>query len=473
MQNKLLVCVPHPDDELNIIGQILPSVIEAQWECYICFSTNGDALPWNGKYRLQEALGSLALFGVRESNVFFLGYPDSRNAEHIYHTKNGEVVLSSSGSACASTVLSDHVCLSEAQHGKPRLNTRQSFYNDLYELIGLVRADVIVSVDYDWHPDHRALSLLMEEVLGDYCLKNVDYSPMLLKKFAYTSCWEGPKDYYSFLPSLPPPDSSSPFELDNPAYSWSERVILHPHKSTITRNFFNNRMYRAARLHKSQVTWPYMLRVCNSDVVYWLRRTDNLLFQSELNVSSGDKRALRDMKYFDTNSICDELSECQFCQYGWYPDPTDDKKLVSMGFSRQVSLSQIVLCESIGNKSEIELMELTADGEPVLKIQDLDHFGKRTVYLFKEPVKCMRLELRIVRFSGKRPGLNSIELFSEPDDVYLRKSQFIEDVDKRSFAPPEPLTAWYLGLGIVSRISSVLSRFRQCARKWRFAKNES
>lgn len=38
----VLILVPHQDDEVNIAGQIIPSIVEEGLECRICFTTNGD-----------------------------------------------------------------------------------------------------------------------------------------------------------------------------------------------------------------------------------------------------------------------------------------------------------------------------------------------------------------------------------------------------------------------------------------------
>ena len=39
---RVLVLVPHADDEVNAAGAILPAFAAMGADCYICYSTNGD-----------------------------------------------------------------------------------------------------------------------------------------------------------------------------------------------------------------------------------------------------------------------------------------------------------------------------------------------------------------------------------------------------------------------------------------------
>ncbi len=89
--------------------------------------------------------------------------------------------------------------------------------------------DVLVVVDFDYHPDHRSTSLMFEEVMGEILKTKNDYRPVVLIKFAYTGVWDGPKDYYKTpreVTCLPPKElvNDNRFELDVPAYSWNNRI---------------------------------------------------------------------------------------------------------------------------------------------------------------------------------------------------------------------------------------------------------
>ena len=84
MHRRVLVLVPHQDDELNIAGQILPTFLNAGYECKICFSTNGDGFKSNGTVRLKEAMEVADNLGVGRDNLVFLGFDDSMGPDHPY-----------------------------------------------------------------------------------------------------------------------------------------------------------------------------------------------------------------------------------------------------------------------------------------------------------------------------------------------------------------------------------------------------
>ena len=73
-ENKsVLVIVPHEDDEINLMGGLLPLLVEKNMDVNICFVTNGDfEVP--GELRIAEAISALQCLGISSDKVFFLGY---------------------------------------------------------------------------------------------------------------------------------------------------------------------------------------------------------------------------------------------------------------------------------------------------------------------------------------------------------------------------------------------------------------
>ena len=73
---KVLVFVPHEDDEINVAGSVMYDYVQKGAEVYCVFTTNGDYSFW-AKTRMQEAWQSLQILGVQ--HVLFLGYGDTSN----------------------------------------------------------------------------------------------------------------------------------------------------------------------------------------------------------------------------------------------------------------------------------------------------------------------------------------------------------------------------------------------------------
>lgn len=73
---KVLVIVPHEDDEINVAGSVMYSYVQKGADVYCAFTTNGDYSFW-ARTRMHEAWRSLQTLGVQ--HVVFLGYGDTSN----------------------------------------------------------------------------------------------------------------------------------------------------------------------------------------------------------------------------------------------------------------------------------------------------------------------------------------------------------------------------------------------------------
>lgn len=333
---RILVLVPHQDDEINIAGQIIPSLIEEGMDCRICFSTNGDYREEDGAIRAKEAVSVAEFLGVPSKNVVFLGYPNYDEARHLYDFPNE--IFRSFGHDKAYGYLDGWSCWSSARTEGPRALTRESVVADIVDVIVSFLPDVILCVDFDAHPDHRSLSLFFDEAMDRLLQARRGYKPLVLKSFAYATLWNGPRDYYEFAETVRPSSlpKTWPFELENPNYLWKERVRLSPNPKTLTPGCKGNLVYEAYRRYPSQVAWPHYRSVCNADVVCWLRRTDNLLFGAKVNATSGDVQRLGGFKRFDVRSVCVPLEDIEFLPIGWKPEDTDVTPSLKIVFSEPV-----------------------------------------------------------------------------------------------------------------------------------------
>lgn len=100
MKQKVLLIVPHQDDELFVGGGLFRTLATCgDFEAYVVYMTNGDFFPHEAKVRLREALHVLNGFcGVEESHVFFLGYGDGwKEGGHIYHQEGEKPLVSMAG----------------------------------------------------------------------------------------------------------------------------------------------------------------------------------------------------------------------------------------------------------------------------------------------------------------------------------------------------------------------------------------
>ena len=75
---NVLVLVPHEDDEINLMRDLLVSLQNCGATVYVAYTTNGDySVPANVRYK--EAIESLRILGISKEQIIFLGYGDSFN----------------------------------------------------------------------------------------------------------------------------------------------------------------------------------------------------------------------------------------------------------------------------------------------------------------------------------------------------------------------------------------------------------
>ena len=75
---RVLILAPHPDDEINIAGNMILNMAAAKAEIFVAYSTNGD-FENPAEVRAQEAVDALKILGVPRDKIIFLGYGDGHN----------------------------------------------------------------------------------------------------------------------------------------------------------------------------------------------------------------------------------------------------------------------------------------------------------------------------------------------------------------------------------------------------------
>ena len=417
LNKKYLIIVPHPDDEINVAGQLMYQLTQSNNDVHVLFTTNGDYYRYQGEKRLQEAINALNVLGVREENIIFMGYGDDWKGEkHIYNEKE-EIVMESMGGCKQTYGLETHPDYRFMKSGYHHKYQRKNYKQDMMDVILDILADVLVVVDFDWHPDHRSTSLMFEEVMGEILKSKSDYKPVVLKKFAYAGVWDGPKDYYKIpkeATRLPPKElvNDTGFELDIPVYQWEDRIRFQAPEKTQTLFIRQNMIYKAAKQHKTQCVRFRIDRICNADITYWLRRTDSLSYQAKIAVSSGNPIFLNDFKFVDCPNIKTKQKGIKiFGDCVWTPDKTDREKTVTFFFQNAVQVSCLSFYENFSMENHIKNGMIQFDNGFCAETGPLNPFGKETVVEFTTQHQIKSLSFRITEFIGDNPGLTEIEIY--------------------------------------------------------------
>lgn len=408
---NVLMFAPHEDDEINIYGGIIEQYVKNGSTVRVVFSTNGDVYGL-GKLRIKEALDVAKSYGIPEENFIFLGYSDSMKNEkgmHVYNCQPNEKVASVKGYTEAYGI-DGHNSFSNKEF------TRQNILDDFKAVIEKYMPDVLYCCDYDSHPDHRAIGLFFEEALGEILKENQAYSPKVYKGFAYSLAWMGKLDYYE-------PNSRSTHQwivddmmVESNVYSWAERLRLPVAKETLSHIKQNSSSYKAMMLYSSQTASDHADGILNNDKVFWERRTDSLLYNAEVDATSGDASKIVEFKMVDSVDINDQslLPSAN----AWVADENDENRCVVIKLPENKTVSEIVIYESPILENKIKKATIKV-GAYQFSVSNL-HKGANAFPI--EPVEASVIGIRVDEFEGECSILK-VEAFekSANKDIQLIK----------------------------------------------------
>lgn len=418
---KILVFVPHPDDELLVAGALIYT-LRRKYDITVAYYTNGDAVPGQGEIRIHEAIEALKVLGVQKDRIIFLGYGNNwRGGKHIYNLTDEEEAVSCAGQK-ETYCLDEHPEYYRLKFGKHHLYTRRNIKNDIKSLVMEMRADILICVDFDSHPDHRALSLLFEEVLADILRHEKGYTPIVLKKFAYFGMLDAVWDYYhkpvlETRPGYKQELFDQRYELDNPIYGWDDRIQFQVDRRTRTRYVSRNVLYRAASKHRSQQFNKRVGKFANADMVYWQRRTDGLSYRAIISASSGKAEYVNDFKMIDCPDILcgkDGVVKLQNCV--WIPEADDAEKRLFIDFLMPVRISKIYLYENFLPEENILKAKLSFDTGVIIRIDNINHWGRKTEIVFDTQYGVKHMEFQILAYEGTQYGLTELEIYEDNNE---------------------------------------------------------
>lgn len=416
-EKSVMVIVPHPDDEINVAGGLIAWLYEHKIKTTVVYTTNGNYRGKGGK-RLREAIDSITTLGGNENDIVWLGYSDHSANEktHVYmeplewQDRFGKKQTY----LCGGTAHEFCFLRSGVHHDQ----NRASFIADIRQCVASARPDVIVCVDFDSHPDHRAASLGFEHALGEL-LKNGDYQPTVFKAFAYPTGYGGKKDFFSgeLKNTAYNPERFADPRFENPYYSWDERSRFEVSEKAKELFLPDNTLYRALRCHKSQNVSERADRIINADQVAWQRRTDNLLMRAGLWASSGETQYLNDFLLFDCSNIMNGYSERPRFDLGaWIPEASDERPTIRIEFDNPEEFDRLCLYRRIAD-GFIRKIRLVFDGKTEMEFSDQ---SEDLVWKIRfDSIRAKTVEIHVLARESDEAGLTEIELL-RGDGVSLR-----------------------------------------------------
>ena len=410
---KVMVIVPHEDDDLNVVSGVIEKYIENGSEIYTVFTTNGD-LYNQAEMRINDAISCWHYLGVPEKNIIFLGYGDrwASGSPHLYNAPEDEVIRSGLGRTETYGTASH-----PAYHnGTPY--TFRNFSNDLMQLILEKRPDVLFICDYDRHPDHKAASLFSEYVFGKILREYPDYKPLVYKGYAYSTAWEAVDDFRGLnLKSTQKPADS---QYEPMVYDWKERVRFPVNPNSLSRSILSTKTYHALMTYRKQSVIGHTGRVINSDKVFWQRRTDSLLYNSEIKASSGDVSFLTDFRIID-NVYINDPSRLPYDRV-WIPDSKDKKKTVRFVLKEKSDIASIQLYDHPSPDDNITNIKISFSDGSHIETGRLNSSGAVTAITVNKK-KISYFDITVLSSEGVNAGLCEVEAFRskrQKDDTFIK-----------------------------------------------------
>ena len=411
---RIMLLVPHQDDELNVLGGTIEEYIHYGSEVYVVYLTNGDFLTSSDKNptetRYAEAIACLEKQGVAEDHVIFLGYGDKWQADgpHIYNAPSGEVVHSKAG------FTTTYGSTSHPPYRDGVEYTIENLMMDMETVILEYRPDTIICCDYDEHQDHRARSMLFEKIMGRILRGGSDYHPLVYKGYAYRTAWNGVYDFYHLNIKSTSCLSKRWFEPQVAYYSWENRVRFPVSASGLSRSLLGSGQYNLLQCHDSQGACLKAQGVINGDKVFWERRTTSLCSKADIMVSSGDGSRLNDFMLLDNNCIVDT----NHLPYDgvWIPETADTVKLAAVTLPEQSDVASIVLYDHPSPEQNVLQAVISFDNGQRLETGPLDPIGSATtIAVDQKQIASFTVELTQVE--GFEAGLMELEAFATSDDT--------------------------------------------------------
>lgn len=409
---RVMLVVPHQDDEINLAGGVIEEYIRYGSEVYVVYATNGD-YGNAADTRLNEAINALAVLDVDEEHVIFLGYPDNATTPDGLSMYNTDSVVTSRAGHSATYALDTHPPYREG-----RAYTAQNLCEDIQSVISEYRPDVLYAVGCDKHTDHTMVALLFDRAVGKL-LKNGGYTPAIYKGYAYSTAYYAPEDPPT-LNILKTQDPGDQLNLLAPGiHDWSRRIRMPISAASLSRIREGGRLFKAALAHNSQDESERYGGIVNGDKIFWQRESTSLGYIADVTASSGNGTLLTDFVLADSANTRELPGSVTGV---WRADSADAAPSITFAFDEPQNIARIKLYDDPDPDANILAARLALDNGAELNLGALAPLGSATEFAV-DAENVRSFTLHITDFEGDAPGLTELEAYAE---AYTPDADFIK-----------------------------------------------
>lgn len=403
---NVMIIVPHQDDEINIAGGLIEQYVEGGSAVSVVFTTIGDYVT-DPNIRAAEVVDVLTALGVKQENIYYLGFGDhwmpqiidGTEVGHIYNSPESHMIWTSHHGKTATYSTES---IATYQDNLPY--TRSNYLGSLQSLIAEKMPDTIFAIDYDSHTDHRATSLFFEEALGNILALEPDYHPTVYKAFAYGTAWTSVDDFFvsdNLLSTVHPKERLWNFAAYG--YRWDQRERFPMSKTNLNWVLMNNSVYHSFSQYRSQFAFAYTPLVLNNDKVFWERRTDSLLYGAEVYAGEEKVALLNDFKIKDFHAIAPyESTADSFVAL--------QAESVTIRTEQEITTNSICLYDNPDVNANILSGYIRFSDGSRIDFSELNPDGNGTMLTFPEKTISW-MEILVTDAEGETAGLSEVEAY--------------------------------------------------------------
>lgn len=382
MKDRAILVVPHQDDEIDLAGNILGK-LNKNFDLMVVYSSL-DADEKKGKIRKAEAIQSCGVWGISSKQIVFLAFPDTVNSKGTHFYTNGD----------------------------------KRIVYDLVRLLKDKKPNFVFGTDFDSHSDHRMLCLALDDAVAKY-VKETHEKIAYFKGFCYETAFYGPTDFKASRLT----NSKVKHEpLSNPSFLWDDHISIPSNEKNGP--IWKTKAFKGLSKHKSQYAILHAKSIINADNVFWMKRTDNLLFDAELKVTSGDVEKLRDLKILDTKDIITlDPRAINYDFACWKPNKADINPQIDIAFTHDQIVCEIVIHGNVGVSQKlngniyIELYDKENTMIASTSCAGLREYGRATTITINK--KCRFIRIYIDSKEILDVGISEIEIFDKSNILSL------------------------------------------------------
>lgn len=393
--HKAVLLIPHQDDDLFVAGPLTYNLRNRNVETKVLFFTDGDSHEF-GDVRQKEAFKANKVLGVPNEDVVCLQFPNRRQSD----------------TTDASGVSSEAV--------------RSQMKERIKKEISAFHPQLIVSVDFDFHRDHRLVSLLFDESIGELLKEDKSYKPVILKGFSYQTSYNAIKDFYDInlkSTQIPQEVQNVLYETDVPAYAWDARVRIPVEGEMLTHATQTNLLYHALEEYRSVWVRDKTPAIINGDNVFWIRRADNMLLHAAISASSGNTKYLNDFRLYNSNDITIRRKyDVEFEDFLWEAASDDSLPAIHITLDSPRFANQLVLYDDPQFNKQIISADLYINGTYYQQIGALHDNGTPTPIPLDYPERIESMDILNIRSNIGTPALAELELVNQHEHEYANFS---------------------------------------------------